>query len=76
MTITVPAPVSADTHPSLEWIRPWYPSGATGHIFIDCERLLFWEPEPDPEGGPCWLDPHGANVCTDCLERHQGGEVQ
>ncbi|GIH26023.1 hypothetical protein Aph01nite_43330 [Acrocarpospora phusangensis] len=53
------------------WIRPWYPSGLTGHADPECPDLLAWE-GPEPAEGPGWLNP---NVETDsarncrCVER-------
>ncbi|WP_436759389.1 hypothetical protein [Streptosporangium sp. V21-05] len=51
-----------------DWIRPWWPGGATGHIYADCEQLLHATPEP--QEGPGWLNPRGDRVCESCLEQH------
>ncbi|MEU8270162.1 hypothetical protein AB0B89_23760 [Sphaerisporangium sp. NPDC049002] len=48
-------------------IRPWYPAGAEGHAYADCEHLLAVEPEPREGSG--WLDPRGPGVCLPCLTR-------
>jgi hypothetical protein len=73
-TTATAAPVSAATHPSITWIRPWYPAGHMGHIYDDCELLLRWESEPQEGAG--WLDPNGRDVCRPCLKRHQNGGAQ
>jgi len=60
--------MSVTIDPYARLIRPWYPAGATGHIYVDCPDLLYWESAPSE--GPGWLDPAGKNVCTRCRKRH------
>ena len=48
-----------------DWIRPWYPGGASGdHTDPDCPTLTQWTSAPAEGTG--WLNPSEGDVCAIC----------